>query len=64
MSNKSWIEKLKIKVEEDGPNGGCNIIIEWDETDSALELWNFWGEEGQKAFIIDALYNAVECYVD
>jgi hypothetical protein len=64
MSNKSWIEKLKIEVEEDNPDGGCNITIEWDEADPDLELWNSWGEEGQKAFIIDALYNAVECYVD
>jgi hypothetical protein len=64
MSNKNWVEKLMINVEEDSSDGGCSIIIEWDETDPDLELWNSWGEEGQKSFIIESLYNAVECYVD
>ena len=54
MSNTNWTEKLKIEVidEEDGT---CTIHIEWDDTDPDLELWNSWGEEGQKSFVIVAL---------
>jgi hypothetical protein len=54
MSNTNWTEKLKIEVidEEDGT---CTIHIEWDDTDPDLELWNSWGEEGQKSFVIGAL---------
>ena len=53
----NWNEKLKLEVinEEDG---SCTIHIEWDETDPDLELWNSWGEEGQKSFVMDALRTA------
>jgi hypothetical protein len=43
---------------EDNPDGSCDIHIEWDETDPDLALWNSWGEEGQKQFVLDALKNA------
>ena len=54
MSNKNWTEKLKIQC-IDEEDGGMSIQIDWDETDPDLALWNSWGEEGQKAFIITAL---------
>jgi hypothetical protein len=60
MLNKSWIEKLTIQVKEDNPDGTCDIVIDWDETDPDLELWNSWGEEGQKAFVLDALRTACD----
>lgn len=63
MLNLSWIEKLKVECidEEDGT---MTIRIDWDETDPDLEYWTSLGEEGQKNFIIDALYNALQCDVD
>jgi hypothetical protein len=58
--NLNWIEKLKVEcIEEDG--GGLNIHIEWDEKDPDLEYWTSLSEEGQKNFMIDALYNALLC---
>lgn len=58
MSNKSWIEKLQLQVTENNLDGSCDIHIEWDETDPDLALWNSWGEEGQKQFVLDALKTA------
>jgi hypothetical protein len=43
---------------EDNPDGSCYIHIEWDETDPDLALWNSWGEEGQKQFVLKALNHA------
>jgi len=40
------------------------IHIEWDENDPDLQWWTDLGEEGQKSFMIDALYEACACYVD
>lgn len=60
-SNNCWINKLKIECIE-LEDGGLDIQIDWDETDPDLELWTSWGEEGQTAFIIDSLREAVECY--
>ena len=63
MSFLSWVEKLKVKV-IDEEDGGCIIRINWDDTDPDLEYWTNLGEEGQKSFIIEALTNALDCYVD
>lgn len=63
LNNTSWINKLKIECIE-REDGGLDIQIDWDETDPDLKLWTSWGEEGQTAFIIDALHNATECYHD
>lgn len=60
MLNTNWVNKLQIEV-IDEEDGGCTIRIEWDDTDPELEEWTSWGEEGQKQFIIDALYQALEC---
>jgi len=54
----TWVNKLKIEVIEEG-DGSCTIHIEWDEQDSELALWTSWGEEGQRAFVLDALTTAV-----
>lgn len=62
-NNTSWIKKLKIECIEE-PDGTLTIQIDWDETDPYLALWTSWGEEGQTAFIIDALHRATECYRD
>lgn len=60
MSNTNWVNKLQIQV-IDEEDGGCTIHIEWDDTDPDLAEWTSWGEEGQKNFLIDALYSALEC---
>jgi hypothetical protein len=59
----TWIEKLEVEVihEEDG---GCIIRVHWDNEDPDLEYWTSLGEEGQKSFSIEALTNALTCYVD
>jgi len=54
----TWVNKLKIEVIEEG-DGSCTIHIEWDEQDPELALWTSWGEEGQRAFVLDALTTAV-----
>jgi len=54
----TWVNKLKIEVIEEG-DGSCTIHIEWDEQDPELALWASWGEEGQRAFVLDALTTAV-----
>lgn len=62
-NNTNWINKLTIECIEE-PDGSLTIQIDWDETDPEMELWTSWGEEGQTAFIIDSLRQAVECYRD
>lgn len=57
------IEKLKIEyIEED--DGSSTIQIEWNNADPDLQWWDDLGEEGQKTFILDALQQALDCYVD
>jgi hypothetical protein len=63
MSNTSWVKKLQVQV-IDEEDGGCLIRIEWDDADPDLAEWTSWGEEGQKQFIIDALYETTECFTD
>jgi hypothetical protein len=63
MWNLNWIEKLKIDC-VDEPDGGMSMHITWDETDPELAYWTSLEEEGQKTFMINALYNALECNVD
>jgi hypothetical protein len=48
----------------DEEDEGCVIRINWDDADPDLEYWTNLGEEGQKSFIIEALTNALTCYVD
>jgi hypothetical protein len=45
------------------PNGGMCITFDWDETDPDLAMWIGWGEEGQKAFVLDALQRSTEYYL-
>lgn len=59
----NWVNKLHVEV-IDEPDGGCVIQIDWDETDPDLEEWNSWGEEGQRAFFLDALRNALDQFAD
>jgi hypothetical protein len=40
------------------------IHIEWDNTDPDLQWWTELGPESQETFIIDALRQALDCYVD
>jgi hypothetical protein len=63
MSKLNSIKKLKIEC-IDEEDGSMTIHIEWDETDPDLQWWTDLGEEGQKSFMIDALYEACACYVD
>ena len=58
MHNSLWTEKLNLEV-RDEEDGGCTIIIEWDENDPYLAEWTSWGAEEQEAFVIKALSNAV-----
>ena len=62
MLNTNWVNKLQVTI-IDEEDGGCTIRIDWDEEDPNLEYWTNLGEEGQKSFIIDALTNAIDCYV-
>lgn len=63
MSKTNWIEKLQLEcIEEE--DGGMTIQIDWDDTDPDLAEWTSWGEDGQKQFIIDSLYNALECFIE
>ena len=59
----TWVKKLEVKV-IDEEDGGCTIRIHWDDEDPELEYWTSLGEEGQRSFIIEALTNAINCYVD
>lgn len=63
MSKLNSIEKLKIEC-IDKTDGSITIHIEWDETDPELQWWTDLGEERQKSFMIDALYEVCSCYVD
>ena len=63
MENAEWVKKLQIEV-IDEDDGSATIQIEWDENDPDLQWWTQLGKEGQKAFIIDALWSALECYMD
>ena len=40
------------------------IHIEWDENDPDLQWWTDLGPEGQETFMIKALTDACDCYVD
>lgn len=63
MSKTNWIEKLQIEcIEEE--DGRMTIQIDWDDTDPDLAEWTSWGEDGQKQFIIDSLYNVLECFIE
>lgn len=61
--NPDSINKLHIEcIDED--DGSMTIHIEWDETDPDLQWWTDLGPEGQETFMIDALREACDCYVD
>jgi hypothetical protein len=63
MSKTNWIEKLQIEcIEEE--DGCLTIQIDWDDTDPDLAEWTSWGEDEQKQFIIDSLYNVLECFIE
>jgi hypothetical protein len=63
MLNPDSINKLHIEcIDED--DGSMTIHIEWDETDPDLQWWTDLGPEGQETFMIDALREACDCYVD
>jgi hypothetical protein len=40
------------------------IQLDGDQNDPDLQWWTQLGEEGQKTFVIDALWDALECYMD
>lgn len=61
-NNTSWVNKMTIECIEE-PNGGMCIRFDWDETDPELAMWTGWGEEGQRAFVLDALNRATEYYL-
>ncbi len=63
MENAEWVKKLQIEV-IDEDDGSATIQIDWDENDPDLQWWTQLGKEGQEAFIIDALWAALECYLD
>jgi len=54
----TWIDKLQLEV-RDEEDGGCTIIIEWDENDPDLAEWISWGAEGQEQFVINALKDSL-----
>jgi hypothetical protein len=61
--NPNSINKLQIEcIDED--DGSMTIHITWDETDPDLQWWTNLGPEGQETFMIDALREACDCYVD
>ncbi len=63
LSNPNSINKLKIEFidEEDGL---AAIHIDWDENDPDLQWWTDLGPEGQETLMINALREALDCYVD
>ena len=63
MCNPNSIDKLQVEF-IDEEDGSATIHIEWDETDPDLQWWTDLGPEGQKTFMIDALQQALDCYVD
>ena len=63
MESSSWVKKLQIEcIDED--DGSMTIQIDWDQNDPDLQWWTQLGEESQKTFVIDALWAALECYMD
>ena len=63
MESIDWVDKLQVEcIDED--DGSMTIQIDWDESDPDLQWWTQLGEEGQKTFVIDALWDALECYMD
>jgi hypothetical protein len=60
--NTSWVNKMTIEC-IDEVDGGMSIRFDWDETDPELAMWTGWGEEGQKAFVLDVLHRATEYYL-
>ena len=63
LLNPNSINKLHIEcIDED--DGSMTIHITWDETDPDLHWWTDMGPEGQETFMIDALQQACDCYVD
>ena len=63
MENAEWVKKLQIEcIDED--DGSMTIQIDWDQNDPDLQWWTQLGEEGQKTVVIDALWAALECYMD
>lgn len=63
MTFLSSVQKLNIDfIEEE--DGSGTIHIDWDENDPDLQWWTDLGQEGQETFIIDALREALDCYVD
>jgi len=63
MENAEWVKKLQIEV-IDEDDGSATIQIEWDQNDPDLQWWTQLGKEGQEAFVIDALWAALECYMN
>ena len=61
--NPNSIDKLQINC-IDEEDGSMTIHIEWDENDSDLQWWTDLGPEGQETFMIDALRQVLDCYVD
>jgi hypothetical protein len=59
----NFAHKLEVEIIDEA-DGGCTIRIHWDNEDPDLEYWTNLGEEGQKSFIIKALNNALDRYVD
>ena len=62
-NDTSWFDKMTIECIEE-TDGTMSIRFDWDETDPELSLWTSWGEEGQTAFVLDALHRATEYYLD
>jgi len=63
MNDAEWVKKLKIECIDEN-DGSMTIQIDWDDKDPDLQWWTQLGEEGQETFIIDALWTALECYMD
>jgi hypothetical protein len=63
MLKLNSIEKLQIEC-IDEEDGSMTIRIDWDDTDPDLQWWTDLGSEGQETFMIDALQQALDCYVD
>lgn len=61
--NPDSIAKLQVNC-IDEEDGSMTIHIEWNDKDPDLRWWTDLGEEGQKSFMIDALQEALDCYVD
>jgi hypothetical protein len=60
--NTDWLNKLKITIVDGGEGQGCDLLIDWDETDPDLEYWMSLGEKGQEAFFADVLTSKLSEY--